>query len=114
MDKKELKEAYKHYKPDMGVFVFKCKPTDKVYLGYGQNVKGDINSITFQLNCGLFNANRNLQNDWKKYGETNFEIYLLEKLEYEKDELKTDYKAELRVLCECCSEKFINFEFIRD
>lgn len=113
MDKKELKEIYKQFKPEMGVYIFKCKPTDKVYLGYGQNVKGDINSITFQLNLGNF-INSNLQSDWKKYGEAEFEIALIERLEYEKDELKTDYQTELRLLCELCSEKFNIFEFIKN
>lgn len=112
MNRKELKAAYKQYKPDMGVYVFKCNPTNKTYLGYGQNVKGDINSATFQLNLGTF-RNFNLQSDWKKYGEKEFEIALLEKLEYEKDEYKTDYRAELRLLCELCAEKLENFEYIK-
>ena len=91
--KKELKEPYKQMKPDMGVFVFTCFPTGKSYLGFGQNVKVDINSISFQLKTGYYNKNSNLQNDWKTYGEKNFEVKILELLKYDKDEMKKDYKT---------------------
>lgn len=116
MDKKKLTEAYKQSKPDMGVYVYICKPTQKAYLGYGQNLKGNINSITFQLNLGSFISNTKcaLQKDWSKYGETNFEVTILEVLEYDKDESKTDYQADLRILRELCSERFSDFEFIQN
>ena len=112
VDKKELKEKYKQMKPDMGVFSYKCLPTNKVYLGYGQSVKANINSLTFQLNLGNYNINKNLQKDWKEYGEKNFEVTVLELLEYDKDETKTDYTEDLRILQAFCSEKFGNFELI--
>jgi hypothetical protein len=111
--KKELKEQYKQMKFDMGVFVFECLPVKKSYLGFGQNVKADINSITFQLKFGNYNANHNLQNDWKTYGEENFDVKVLELLQYDKDETKTDYTNDLRILREFYAEEFPNHELIQ-
>lgn len=114
MDKKKLKNQYKQMKPDMGVFMFMCKPTGKRYLGYGQNTKGDINSIRFQLKFGSYPTNSNLQNDWKEHGEDSFEITVLELLQYDKDETKSDYTDDLRLLRKLCSEKFTNIEYINN
>ena len=113
MDKKELKEKYKQIKPEMGVFAYKCLPTGKVYIGAGQNIKADINSITFQLKTGKYPVNKRLEDDWNEYGENAFEITVLEILEYDKENPKTDYKDDLRVLRDIWSEKCDNFEFIK-
>ena len=99
-------------KPDMGVFVFKCIPAEKSYLGLGQNIKGEMNSIAFQLNLGSY-KNSNLQNDWKKYGENNFEIKILELLPYGKNEMKTDYKEDLHILRDFYAQQFADYEFIQ-
>ena len=112
-NKKELKEKYKQLKPEMGVFMYKCLPSGKVYIGYGQNIKADMNSISFQLRLGKYPINRNLESDWNKYGEKEFEISVLELLEYDKDESKTDYKADLQVLREFWAEKFDDAEYIK-
>lgn len=111
-DKKELKERYKQIKPEMGVFMYRVLTTGKAYLGFGQNVKADINSITFQLKLGSYPTNSNLQKDWQDYGENNFEIAVIEKLAYDKDEAKTDYTSDLRLLRDFCSERFKVFEYI--
>ena len=111
--KKELKEQYKQMKPDMGVFVFTCFPTGKSYLGFGQNVKADINSISFRLNIGCYNKNSHLQNDWKTHGEKNFEVKIVELLPYDRDETKKDYTDDLRLLREFCAERFPDHEFIQ-
>jgi len=111
-DKKELKEQYKRMKPDMGVIMFKCKSSRKAYLGISRNTKADINSLTFQLKLGSYVMCKNLQNDWKKYGENGFEITVLESLPYDKDESKTDYTHELKLLRDLCAEKLTEFEYI--
>ena len=112
INKKELKDQYKQMKPDMGIFMFKCVTSGKVYLGKSQNIKANINSIMFQLNIGQYYRNANLQSDWKNYGESNFEISILELLKYDKDEAKTDYSDDLKILRDLCSKNFDNFEFI--
>ena len=113
MQKKELKEQYKRYKPDMGVFVYLCKATGKAYVGMGQNMKADMNSITFQLNVGNFLYNANLQSDWKKHGEAGFERIVAEVLSYDKDETKTDYSEDLLLLRELVAERYSEKEYIR-
>lgn len=112
-DKKALKEQYKQYKPDMGIVSYKCLATGKVYLAISQNIKADINSLTFQLNLGNYPLCANLVGDWKKYGQTGFEISTIEQLDYDKDESKTDYTADLKLLREICAEKISDFEFIK-
>lgn len=98
-------------KPDMGVFAYVCKPVNKIYIGCGKNIKASMNRITFQLNFGNYD-NRNLQSDWKLYGAENFEIVVLEMLDYEKDSEKTDYLKDLQALREMVAEKFQNWEKI--
>jgi len=40
-ERKELIEKYKQMKPDMGVYMYKCLPTGKTYLGAAKNLKGE-------------------------------------------------------------------------
>ena len=47
--KRELKEQYKAMRPEMGVFVFRCVPTGKNYVGWTHDLKGTLNSLRFQL-----------------------------------------------------------------
>lgn len=46
--------------------------------------------------------------DWKEYGESSFTIKILEKLEYDEDESKTDYSEELEILKMVWKEKLLN------
>ncbi len=111
--KKELKEAYKNMKFDMGVFMLKCNATGKVYLGADKNIKAALNGIIFQLNMGAYPPNRRLQNDWKEWGEKGFAIETLELLKYDEDESKTDYSEELAILKFIWKERFENVEDIK-
>jgi len=78
--------------------------TGKSYIGCANDTKGAINSNQFKLGAGM-HRNKNLQSDWKKYGEFNFSVKVLETLSYDnEDEAKTDYTKELEVLC----DKWIN------
>lgn len=95
---------YKYRKSEMGVFVFECTPIKKSYIGYTNDTKGTINSSKFKLGAKM-HKNKNLQNDWNKYGESNFTIQVLEVLSYDQeDEAKTNYTKELEAL----SDKWIN------
>jgi hypothetical protein len=102
--KKELKEQYKQMKTDMGIYVIECKLNNKYYLETTQNLKGKMNSSRFQLDMGSF-RNYELQKDWKEYGAENFQISVLEQLEYDKDESKTDYSQELEIMKAIWEEK---------
>lgn len=95
--KKELKEMYKNMKPDMGVFIIKLKSSSKYYIEGSHDLKSTINSTKFKLNFGN-HPNKELQKDWKAYGQEGFSIEILEKLKYDEDEAKTDYSEELEIL----------------
>ena len=87
--KRELKEQYKAMRPEMGVFVFRCVPTGKNYVGWTHDLKGTLNSLRFQLELGSCR----------------------EKLPYDKDdETKTDYSEELTLLCRLWQEKLPDHE----
>ncbi len=94
--KKELQEQYKLMKPEMGIFTVINKSSSKYYLQVAQNLKGIINSTRFKLDGGI-HPNKELQNDWLEIG-SGFEIKILEKIEYDEDESKTDYTEELELL----------------
>lgn len=95
--RKELKQLYKTMKPDMGIFIIRNNFDSKSYLEATQDLKGTINGTKFKLNANN-HINKNLQKDWTDKGAGNFVVEILEKLEYDKDESKTDYKEELNIL----------------
>lgn len=102
--KKELKLQYKQMRPQMGIFVIRSDFANKCYIEATQNLKGTINSTKFKLGAGA-HMNKELQQDWNKFGEENFIIEILENLEYDKDESKTDYREELALLQMIWEEK---------
>lgn len=95
--KKELKQQYKQMKPKMGIYMIRSNVSKKCYVEKTQNLRGAINSTKFKLKSGG-HPNRELQKEWNKFGESNFTIEILEYLEYDKDESKTDYTEELTLL----------------
>ena len=109
--KKELKELYKITKPSMGVYQIKNIMTGKAYIGISQNLKGTMNGNLAKLNGGMF-KDRELLEDWKKYGEDKFEQKILAELDYEEDEAKSDYMQDLLVLRELITETYKNVKNI--
>jgi len=101
--KKELKEQYKQMKPEMGVYSFKSTATCRQFLGWSNDIKSRINRDKFQLGAGML-PNKKLQEEWDAYGESRFEISVIEVLEYDKDESKTDYTEDLKELLACVQE----------
>ncbi len=95
--KKELKQKYKEMKPPMGVFIIKNNINGKTFVGVDKDTKSIINRFKFQLQWGGHPI-KELQQDWKKFGEDAFTIKVLELLEYDEKEEKTDYSEELEIL----------------
>ena len=95
--KKELKEQYKQMKAEMGIMIVQNKINNKYILISTQNLKGMINRVRFQLSSGG-HPNGELQKEWNEFGEGNFSFEILEVLEYDKDESKTDYSEELDIM----------------
>lgn len=106
--KRELKELYKQMKTEMGIFIIESKSNNKYYLETTQNLKGRMNSVKFQLESGGFRINEKLQEEWKQQGSQDFELKILEILEYDKDESKTDYSEELEIMKTIWEEKLSN------
>ncbi len=102
--KKELKEKYKQMKTEMGIFVVRFKNSKKYYLETTQNLNGKMNSTKFQLQIGS-HRNKELQEEWNSHGENGSVIEVLERLEYDKDETKTDYSEELSIMKMVWEEK---------
>ncbi|MFD2670945.1 GIY-YIG nuclease family protein [Marinicrinis sediminis] len=102
--RKELQMQYKNMKPDMGVYMIRPKTEKRAFIEASANLKGKINRLTFTLGMNL-HPNQALQQDWSTYGEDGIEIVILEKLEYDKDETKEDYSAELELLLEIWKER---------
>ncbi|MEI6092580.1 MAG: GIY-YIG nuclease family protein [bacterium] len=78
--KSELKRAYKENPPLAGIFTVTNKINGKIFIGKGLNVQGRLNSLEFQLKTGT-SLNKDLQNDWKKYGAENFIFEIVDYLE---------------------------------
>jgi hypothetical protein len=112
--KKELKLQYKQMKPQMGIFIIRSKVNNKCYLQTTQDLRGVINGAKVRLGGG-FHPNRELQQEWNEFGADNFTIEILEHLEYDKDESKTDYSDELAILQMIWEEKLAteNMEFYK-
>lgn len=104
--KKELINQYKQMKPPMGIFMIRCKVNNKCYIQATQDLRGVINGAEVRLESGM-HPNRELQKEWNEFGSGNFTIEILENLEYDKDESKTDYKDDLSLLQMIWEEKLL-------
>lgn len=102
--KKELISQYKQMRPPMGIFIVRSQVNDKCYIEVTQNLRASINGTKFKLGAGN-HINRELQKEWKEFGEDHFTIEILENLEYDKDESKTDYREDLAILKMIWEEK---------
>lgn len=112
--KKELIQQYKQMKPPMGIFIIRSKSSNKCYIQTTKDLRGVINGAKARLMAGM-HPNRELQKEWNDFGFENFAIEILENLEYDKDESKTDYKEDLALLQMIWEEKLAkeNMEFYK-
>ena len=99
--KKELMEAYKNRRPEMGVVSVRCLATGESFLGTSSDTRATMNGIQVKLNGGLY-PNRRLQELWKLHGPEEFEISVLRTLDYE--DPGEDHTEELELLRELCLE----------
>lgn len=108
IDKKELKKQYKQTLPPMGIYQIKNLINGKIFIGSSKNLHGKSNSYKFQLNSGL-HINRDLQEDYIKYGEQNFTFEILDTLE-PKDDPAYKYDEDLKTLEDLWLEKLQPFD----
>lgn len=95
--RKELKLKAKEEKPQSGIFQLVNKENGKSFIGSSPNLKS-LNGLRFELNLGS-HQNKQLQEDWKQYGENAFEFNILELVD-EKDLQKRSKKKLLEELKE--------------
>lgn len=97
--RKELLAAYKDRHPEMGVISFRCRTTDEAFLTTASDTTAKFNRIRFQLSAGQC-PNKRLQELWTRHGEDDFELRVVQRLEYE--DPAEDHMDELKTLCELC------------
>jgi hypothetical protein len=102
--KKEIRNSYKNSKTDMGIYSIVENDSNKMWIGIAKDLKGIINSIQFQLDLGS-HPNKELQEQWKKFGKTAFKIDVLDKLDYDKENPDRDYSYDLKTLLDMWKEK---------
>ena len=83
--RKELRDAYKSRRPDMGVVELRCTATGQHFLGITRDAAKELNSLRAKLNGGG-HPNRPLQQLWSEHGENGFDFRVADTLEYENPE----------------------------
>ena len=102
MTNKELKDQYKQTKFPAGVFQIKNKVNGKIFVSGNMNLNKIWNRHKTELKFGS-HRNKEMQNDWNKYGEENFVFEIISELNQGNEKL--DLNHELKVLTEMYLEE---------
>ena len=94
--KKELKDEYKQMEFPMGVFQIKCTVNEKFLIDNSVDMESKWNRHKMELKFGN-HKNKDLQNDWSKYGEDKFIFEVLSELKKSEEE-NVNYNTELKTL----------------
>lgn len=84
MDRKALRQAYREYRPTMGVYCIRRKDTGRMFVGVSPNLPAIFNRERMQLRAGAHWI-APLQADWKALGEDAFEFAVLDELQWPED-----------------------------
>jgi hypothetical protein len=103
INKKQLTKDYKLQKHPAGIYVVHNKVDNKSYIGIDKNLPAVLRRFDFTLKMGSFPF-QDLIDDYKRLGEKNFEIKVLDELEI-KDETEQEIDRELKTLEEMWIEK---------
>ena len=93
---KELAQAYKLIKPQIGVFQIKNEQNGKLLIGGSTDLRAIWNRNKTELNFGS-HRNKNLQTDWNTFGENAFTFTILSEIEQKEGE-KVDYPKQVKTL----------------
>jgi hypothetical protein len=108
MDKSRRKElvneSARKLSAQMGVYQIKNNANGKIYLGSSSNPDTKLLVRKGELQGGNFFI-RELQEDWKKFGEENFSFEVLERLEPKDGQSMADNTEDLQALLELLLEK---------
>lgn len=103
IDKKEIRRQYKETIQPMGVYKITNLANGKIFLESSKNLNAIFNRNLFQLRGGL-HVSQGLQQDFKRYGESNFAFEVVDRLE-PKEGQGYDYSRDLKALEEIWLEK---------
>lgn len=87
----------------MGVFRIKNNANNKIFIGSSNDLNAIWNRQRMQLKTGA-HPNKELQADWRKFGEDTFTYEIVAELEKD-DEKKLDHTRELKALEEMYLEE---------
>ena len=104
IDKKQLKEDFKNYVPDKGIFAIKNIKSGRVFLGSSLNMHDILKKHKFVLDTGT-HRNFKLQEEYTTLGSENFTFEVLEKLII-KDDIGYNYEEDLQILEMLWIDKF--------
>ena len=107
--RRELKREYMETEKLIGAFKIVNKVNNKIFVGTGINLEAVFNSYRFQMTYGVLLQNRELSEDWKKYGEENFSFEIVDLIKQNPDP-KYNYKKDLEVLEELWLEELQPYE----
>lgn len=92
----EFQEKYKQLEKPTGVYQIRNNVNGKVFIGSCVDINAMFNRWRFGLQIGN-EKNKELQNEWKQYGEEGFSFEILEVLKIKEGEYQ-DVKFELHKL----------------
>lgn len=107
LNKSDIKKNYKQSLQPMGIYQVKNLVNNKILIGWSKNLPGRINRLKFSLKYEA-ESNKELLEDYKKYGENNFSFEILDVLNPVEDPFY-DYTEDLKVLEEMWLEKLRPF-----
>ena len=103
IDKKAASREYKMSHRPMGVYQIRNTVNGKVWIDSSINVPAKFNRYRLNLAVGS-HPSKDLQADWKEFGEKAFVFEILEPLE-PRDDHSYDYGSDLEVLEDLWLEK---------
>lgn len=103
INKKQIKEDYKLKKQPAGIFTVHNVVDNKMFIGTSKDLPAVLRRFEFTLKMGSFPFQQ-LIDDYKRLGEKNFELKVIDELEL-KDETEQEIDKELLTLEDMWIEK---------
>jgi hypothetical protein len=98
LDKAAAKKEYRQTRQPMGVYRVRNLQNGKSYIGFATNLQARLNRLKFELKYGI-HVNAELLGEWRSFGESAFEIEVLDVLDHSEKKTENDTEA-LQVLAE--------------
>lgn len=103
INKKQIIKDYKSQKQPAGIFAVHNIADNKMFVGTSKDLPAVLRRFDFTLKMGSFPFDELIE-DYKKLGDKNFEVKVLDELEI-KDETEQEIDKELKALEELWVEK---------